>query len=619
MKLNLNGVPAGLKASADEVLKTLCLEEGADGIAVEAVKGDKLKVESDGKKYVVTYDTITAFNRALTLIKANADKGEFTVEECKTPAELGVMLDCSRNAVRTVAFVKDFMRTLAAMGYNQLMLYTEDTYEIEGEPRFGYMRGRYTTEELTELDAFGAKIGIELVPCIQTLAHLNQIFRWEEYGAINDYNDILLIDDERTYALIEKMIATMRKAFRSHKIHIGMDEAHMVGRGRYEDLHGATATRQQLIIKHLKRVIGICEKYDFKPMMWSDMFFSLCFGGQYYPNDDAKLDVDALEGIPKNVRLVYWDYYHADPKFYDRMIKMHRQIGNEISFAGGAWTWNGFTGLNHVSEYVTKAAMSACKKNGLDKTLITMWGDNGAECSPLAVLPTLCMASETVRGNSNYSKIFKAVTGIAVKDFLSLDMANYDSGDHGKDCFENPCKYMLYNDPVGGLFDDLATENAEEIYRRHARKIASAGKRAGKYAYMFDTQRALCEVLSVKHNLGAKTRLLYESGDREGIASLVKNDYKTLSKKLKAFYLAFRKQWNTESKPFGFEVQDARLGGLMLRIEHCADILADYASGKIDSIPQFDETFVSMFKEENVKAKNVSFNHYARNVSTSVF
>ena len=66
MKLNLNGVPAGLKASADEVLKTLCLEEGADGIAVEAVKGDNLKVESDGKKYVVTYDTITAFNRALT-------------------------------------------------------------------------------------------------------------------------------------------------------------------------------------------------------------------------------------------------------------------------------------------------------------------------------------------------------------------------------------------------------------------------------------------------------------------------------------------------------------------------------------------------------------------------
>ena len=307
MKLNLRGLSAELKASADEILKTLGICEGADGATVEAKKGDNLKVAFDGEKYEVTYDTIAAFNRALTIIKANGGAAAFGAEEGKTPTELGVMLDCSRNAVRTVEFVKDFMRTLAAMGYNQLMLYTEDTYEIEGEPRFGYMRGRYTVDELRELDAFGAKIGIELVPCIQTLAHLNQIFRWEEYAEINDVSDILLIDDEKTYALIEKMIATMRKAFGSDKIHIGMDEAHLVGRGKYEDLHGATATRQQLIIKHLKRVIGICEKYGFKPMMWSDMFFRLCFGGDYYPTDDAKLDIAALEGLPRNVRLVYWD------------------------------------------------------------------------------------------------------------------------------------------------------------------------------------------------------------------------------------------------------------------------------------------------------------------------
>ena len=617
MKLNLRGLSAEIKASADEILKTLGICEGADGATVEAKRGDNLKVAFDGEKYEVIYDTIAAFNRALTIIKANADNGEFTVEECKTPDELGVMLDCSRNAVRTVEFVKDFMRTLAAMGYNQLMLYTEDTYEIEGEPRFGYMRGRYTVDELRELDAFGAKIGIEIVPCIQTLAHLNQIFRWKEYAEINDVSDILLIDDEKTYALIEKMIATMRKAFGSDKIHIGMDEAHLVGRGKYEDLHGATATRQQLIIKHLKRVIGICEKYGFKPMMWSDMFFRLCFGGEYYPEGDAKLDVAALEGLPKNVRLVYWDYYHGDAKFYDRMIKMHRLIGNENSFAGGAWTWVGFTGLNEVSRYVTKSAMTACKKNGLDKVLITMWGDNGAECSPLAVLPTLCMASETVRGNRDCKKIFKTVTGMDEKDFLALDRSNYNCGDHGKDCFENPSKYMLYNDPIGGLFDDLSIDGAEERYRRHARKIAAAGKKSGRYAYLFETQRTLCEVLAVKYNLGAKTRELYAKGDREGIAALVKNDYKLVLKKLDAFYRAFREQWSAENKPFGFEVQDYRIGGLKMRIEHCASVLSDYASGKIDSIPQLDEAFVSMFDEKNVKERNVSYNDFAYGVSTS--
>ena len=57
---------------------------------------------------------------------------------------LGIMLDCSRNAVMTPKKVKEFASLIAGMGYNMLLLYTEDTYEIEGEPFFGYMRGRYT-------------------------------------------------------------------------------------------------------------------------------------------------------------------------------------------------------------------------------------------------------------------------------------------------------------------------------------------------------------------------------------------------------------------------------------------------------------------------------------------
>ena len=70
-----------------------------------------------------------------------------TSEECffKT---MGVMLDCSRNAVMTVNSVKRYIRLLAATGYDVLMLYTEDTYEIKSEPFFGYMRGKYSIEEI---------------------------------------------------------------------------------------------------------------------------------------------------------------------------------------------------------------------------------------------------------------------------------------------------------------------------------------------------------------------------------------------------------------------------------------------------------------------------------------
>lgn len=47
-------------------------------------------------------------------------------------------------------------------------LYTEDTYEIEGEPFFGYLRGPYTHQELNEIDQYAFDLGIEAVPCSQS-------------------------------------------------------------------------------------------------------------------------------------------------------------------------------------------------------------------------------------------------------------------------------------------------------------------------------------------------------------------------------------------------------------------------------------------------------------------
>ena len=94
---------------------------------------------------------------------------------------LGVMLDCSRNAVMNVTSVKKYIDILERLGYNTLMLYTEDTYEVDNQPYFGYLRGRYTQKEMQEIDAYAVAHNVELIPCIQTLAHLNAAVRWKTY------------------------------------------------------------------------------------------------------------------------------------------------------------------------------------------------------------------------------------------------------------------------------------------------------------------------------------------------------------------------------------------------------------------------------------------------------
>ena len=59
------------------------------------------------------------------------------------------------------------------------------------------------------------------------------MFRWPEYNLVHDCDDIMLIDEEKTYALIEDMFSTLRQCFKTNKLHIGMDEAHNVGLGKF--------------------------------------------------------------------------------------------------------------------------------------------------------------------------------------------------------------------------------------------------------------------------------------------------------------------------------------------------------------------------------------------------
>lgn len=153
--------------------------------------------------------------RGVGLAVENSHLDRFTLLETPRFSTNGLMLDCSRNAVASLPTLKTLIRQLALMGHNTLMLYTEDTYTVEGQPYFGYMRGRYTETELRELDEYASSFGIELVPCIQTLAHLQSALQWDAYRDIRDIDDILLADDERTYALIADMIGACRRLFRA--------------------------------------------------------------------------------------------------------------------------------------------------------------------------------------------------------------------------------------------------------------------------------------------------------------------------------------------------------------------------------------------------------------------
>lgn len=94
---------------------------------------------------------------------------------------------------------------------------------------------------------------------------------------------------------------------------------------------------------------------------------------------------------------------------------------------------------------------------------------------------------------------------------------------------------------------------------------------------------------AIKFDLADKTRSLYAADDKNGLRHLAENEYTMLLSRLDAFYQAFRTQWYTVNKTYGFEIQDARLGGLMQRIKSCRERLLAFCDGKIGKIEELSE------------------------------
>ena len=502
----------------------------------------------------------------------------------------GIMIDNSRNAVMKPEAVKQMIDLLQKMGYNSLMLYTEDTYEVNNQPYFGYLRGRYSKEEMKELDVYGLEHGIELIPCIQTLAHLNAIMRWS-YSAICDVNDILCVGEDKTYELIEDMFATLDECFTSKIVNIGMDEAEMIGRGKYLQKHGYRE-RVDIFMEHLNRVSEIAMKYNFTLCMWSDMFYRMTAGKYEGFEGEHEIDPSIIDKIPENVKLTYWDYYSVDLSHYGNMIQNHQKLQEDIWFAGGVWTWPGFAPHNTYGIKSSIPAIESCRKHGVKDVVFTAWGDNGGECSRFAVLPVLFYNACLGKGITDEKEIkqkFEEMFEIPFDDFMLLDLPGTPNDAEG---IVDADKYLFYNDCFLGIFDKSVRPQDAESYALCSKRLE---KHVGhpQWGWLFDSMKALCDVLAVKADIGLKTRRAYQAGDKVQLEKLV-SVYDKMLACVDAFYTAYEKQWMIENKPHGFDVQDLRIGGMKQRVIHCKKRLEAYLKGNIASIPELEEILLDI-------------------------
>lgn len=439
---------------------------------------------------------------------------------------------------------------------------------------------------------FGQLFEMEIIPSIQTLAHLEEALKWSAFDSIRDIEGILLVDAEETYEFIEEMFSTLSKVFVNSRINIGMDEAHLLGQGKYLDLHGYQ-DKSTLMLRHLQQVTQIAKKYNFEPMMWSDMFFRIAAKGEYY-DENAALDPQIRQMIPEGLTLIYWDYYSETTEKYDAMLTKHLELTSNISFAGGVWKWTGFCPHPYFSKKLALQAHASLVKHNIKDVMITAWGDNGAECQLFSVLPGLQLWAELCyKGELAQEFIeerFTACAGGRYDDFMNLGLLDLvpDNPLPGQ-CAVNPHKYIFYSDLLCGLFDAHILPREYAVHYEKAKEyFAGCIERNPSWSYLFRVQHDMAKLLALKCAILQKTRPAYEARDKEKLTEVL-HSAKELVSCIEAFLNTYEVAWKTENVIFGLDTIEIRIGGLLQRTKTFEKRLAAYLAGEIEAIAELEE------------------------------
>lgn len=503
-----------------------------------------------------------------------------------------VSCDFSGAGKMTIPALKKFISQIASFGYNTFFFSSSGLFEVKEEPYLGYLQGKYTEEEIKDLDQYCLSLGIEMIPDIQSLGHM-PLFKWPHYWDIRDIDDILLVGDKKTEEFLDHLFAALRRCFSSHRIHLGLDEAHNLGRGRYHDLHG-DVPQSKIFFDQVQFLKKLCKKYSFSPLMWSDMLYKSCNHGVYY-DDKFHFSEAQKKYLPKGVTYIYWDYYSTSEPHYEAMMKSHLEVNKDVWFATSACTFEGFAPLNSWTLKTAIPGLDAAKKCKIRNIIVTLWGDDNYECSYNAALPALYAISEYWKGNKDLSHLqegFKEKTGENYDHLFALEKNNLVK-QYPVINNNNPAKWMFYADPFLGYTDQSVKEGCKKNFEALSKEYASYEK-GSSYCYLFALASALSSYLAYKAELGVKTRKAYQAHNKKALRALIL-DYQSAEKKLKNFYACFKTYWEKENKEMGLEEHQLRIGATLFRLKECEKELQEYVDGKRKEIPALEAKLLDYF------------------------
>jgi len=247
----------------------------------------------------------------------------------------GVHLDL-KGTPPTFERLERLLEVFAALRYNAVLVEWEDTFPWTGDLRFR-CETCYAPQQVVAFREKAAALGIEVVPLVQCLGHMETALApagYERLREVPHQADVLnpLADGAR--ALVQSMVDDVLVAFPDLKhFHLGGDEAWSFGTHpetkAYIEAHGKGA----LYLHHVGPILDKLNERGVRPILWHDMM-----------KDWAP---DALRSLAERADLCVWGYRgHPDTTPHHFNTKYIQRFADHGVPLWGATAYKGASGHN---------------------------------------------------------------------------------------------------------------------------------------------------------------------------------------------------------------------------------------------------------------------------------
>jgi hypothetical protein len=199
-----------------------------------------------------------------------------------------------KRAMWRLDYLAGFVRRLKRWGFNAVVLEMEDKFRFSRHPAIVHSDAP-THEEWRTWARDCRRQGVDVIPLVQTLGHLEFALNRPEYAHLREAPGLVHHVDVTNPAARPFVLDLVREALEVFEperfLHVGGDETWELAKSKR--LKPWLNRRGELYLRHLLPVFAEVRRQGLRPMLWHDMVVS-------HP--------EILPRIPKDVVMVHWDY-----------------------------------------------------------------------------------------------------------------------------------------------------------------------------------------------------------------------------------------------------------------------------------------------------------------------